>query len=477
MTNGIQHGKIPTFRGITCDSRKVKPGYAFFAITGFKEDGNEYIAEAIDKGASVIFTEKSIESSKIPIIQIDDSRKMMGKLAAEFYGLPAEKINLIGVTGTNGKTTTTHLIYDLLNYKEKQCGLIGTVKVDTGNNIKAGNLTTPQSNLLQKYLRKMVDNNLKYACMEVSSHGIKLKRIEATTFKVKIGTNITTDHFDLHSDFNDYINVKKKFLRENNSNVLVLINNDDQQLRSFGIIAENQLNYGLKGDVSIKAENISQKNITTNFVYKLNKSLYGKKGVIPSCSFPVKMLLPGKHNIYNALIVITIGLYYGLTPAFIQSFFSKYQGVWRRLQVIYDRDFIIIDDCAHNPGSYEAVFKTIINIDYNNLHIINSLRGNRTIKINTANAEKISYWLPQLKNYNLYTSNCNEVVKENDKVKKEEEKAFLQVLKDNKIKFTHFKQLKPALKTALEKKIKGDLILLLGPHAMDQAGNIIKDLL
>ncbi len=477
MINSLQHSKIPVLKGITCDSRKVKPGYAFIAITGFKEDGNKYIKEAIAKGASVIFTEKPIESKNIPIIQVDDSRAVLGRLAAEFYNMPAEKINLIGVTGTNGKTTTTHLIYDLLNYRKKQCGLIGTVKVDTGEKTKPGNLTTPQADLLQKLLSQMINNNLKYACMEVSSHGIKLKRIESTSFKVKIGTNITSDHFNLHSDFKDYINVKKKFLSENNSNVLILINNDDQYLKTFTNIAEKQMNYGLKGKIPIKAINISTKNITTNFNYKLNRSLYGKQGVIPPCNFHIKMHLPGKHNIYNALIAITIGLYYGLSPSLIQKFFEKYEGVWRRLQVIYNREFTIIDDCAHNPGSYEAVFKTVRNLDYNNLHIINSLRGNRSVKINRINAQKISCWLPLLKNYNLYTTNCSELVKEIDKVKNKEEKIFLQVLNNNNIKFTHFRKLKPALKTVLENKKKGDLILLLGPHAMDRAGKIIMNLL
>ncbi len=482
MLTEKQTTEIPLFSGLTCDSRKVKPGYAFFAIKGFEEDGNKYIEEAIRKGANVVFTEKFPVISKkngVPIIQVTDIRKMMANFAAEFYHFPSGKLNIIGVTGTNGKTTTTHLIYDLLNYQEKQSGLIGTVKIDTGAEINPGKLTTPESISLQKYFKQMNDNNLKYVCMEVSSHGIKLKRIEATSFNVKIGTNITEDHFDLHSDFNDYVATKKKFLSGSNSNVLVLLNNDDKYLRAFGKIAEKQINYGLKGNIAVKAEKIKirQNNITTNFLYRLNTPLYGKDGVILPCSFPVQIFLPGKHNIYNTLIAITTGLYYGLSQETIQKFFKNYRGVWRRLQVIYDREFTIIDDCAHNPGSYEAVFNTINDINYNNLHIVNSLRGNRSVKINRANAETISYWLSHLDNYNLYTSNCSEVVKKNDRVKDKEEQVFLQVLKNNKINFTHFQKLKPALLNVLRKKKEGDLILLLGPHAMDNAGEMLLKLL
>ncbi|MFW6389603.1 MAG: Mur ligase family protein, partial [Halanaerobiales bacterium] len=169
----LKEEQIPEHTGITCDSRKVKPGYAFIAITGFKEDGNKYIWEAIEKGASVIFTEKEINlKSSIPIIKVDNTRTLLGELSAEYYNHPSHNLQLIGITGTNGKTTTTHLIYNLLNANTQKSGLIGTVKVDNGSQIIPGKLTTPDPVNLQKNLKTMVNNKLKYACMEVSSHGI-----------------------------------------------------------------------------------------------------------------------------------------------------------------------------------------------------------------------------------------------------------------------------------------------------------------
>lgn len=487
---------IFAIKGITCDSRQVKPGYAFIAISGFEEDGNKYISDAINKGASVIFTDKKIneelDNYNIPIVKVKDTRAYLGYLAAKYYDYPSEKIKLIGITGTNGKTTTTHLIYHLLNFdynhkkdgkkniKKKDikiAGLIGTVSVDTGKKIIAGNLTTPAPVKLQQYLNEMVEGGLEYACMEVSSHGIKLKRIMGSKFAVKVGTNISIDHFDLHPDFEEYIDVKKNFLSDSHDSI-VLINKDNKYLRSFGKIAKKQIDFAIKKQADVQARHIHKWKFGNKFVYQLNRDLKKDNGkLLTPCKIPIKTKLPGKHNIYNSLIAITIALYYDISIRSIQHFFRSFNGVWRRFQFIFHKNFTIIDDCAHNPGSYKAVFQAIKKMKYNKLIIVNSLRGNRGIRINKKNAETISNWLSQLKNYSLYTSNCSEVVKPIDKVNQNEEKIFLSTLKNNAIKFEHYQQLKPVLKRTINEVEDNDIILLLGPHSMDHAGEMILDMI
>ncbi|MFW5991880.1 MAG: Mur ligase family protein [Halanaerobiaceae bacterium] len=488
MNNTGLNEKTPSIKGITCDSRKVKPGYAFVAIRGFKEDGNNYILNAIDRGASVVFTDKNITENipnkDIPIIKVKDARSYLGYLAASYYEHPSKKLKLIGTTGTNGKTTTTHLIYHLLNYYSKNnkntpkkiSGLIGTVNVDTGKEIIPGNLTTPPPVKLQQYLYQMIKSGLKYACMEVSSHGIKLKRISGTKFAVKVATNISIDHYDLHPDFEEYINVKKQFL-ENSGKTIVLINNDNKYLNSFGIITKNQLNFSIKKYSDIQAKKIQNKQSGNQFIYQLNRHIKREDGsLLAPCKIPIKTNLPGKHNIYNSLIAITIALYYEIPCRTIRYFFHSFNGVWRRFQFIYKKDYTIIDDCAHNPGSYRAVFAAVKKMKYNRLIIVNSLRGNRGVKINKKNAETISKKLLELNKYILYTTNCSEVVKPIDKIKAEEEEIFLQTLKKNNIQFEHYQQLNPALKQALSEVGKNDIILLLGPHSMDHAGEMILEM-
>ena len=486
MEDVISQEELPTITGIACDSRKVKPGYAFVAISGFKTDGNKYINEAIENGARVIFTDKKLENTliskkNIPILQIDDARTHLANLAAEYYDYPSNKINLIGITGTNGKTTTTHLIYNLLNYikdsfnnkANKIAGLIGTVHVDTGRKVFPGDLTTPDPIKLQKYLNEMVNNKLKYACMEVSSHGIKLKRIIGNRFSVKVGTNISADHFDLHPNFSDYIQVKRNFLEEN-GDTLVLINHDNKILRSFGKIAKRQVNFAINNTTDVVADNIQKWNKGQRFTYRLNRNLsYKGDNIIKPCEISINMNLPGNHNIYNALIAITIALYYKIPGKTIKNFFENFQGIWRRLQFIYDENFTIIDDCAHNPGSYEAIFASILEMNFNRLIIVNSLRGNRGNIINKKNAETISKILKEIRNYYFISTNCNDVVKDIDKVNEEEESVFINTLINNNIKFEHYQFLRPALKRALNFVSKDDIIVLLGPHAMDNAGEMI----
>ncbi len=488
MENLKSQEKVPTLTGITCDSREVKPGYAFVAISGFITDGNKYINEAIKNGASVVFTDKELDTAikskyDIPIIHVDNSRSYLGYLAAEYYNYPSDQLNLIGITGTNGKTTTTHLIYNLLNYnntgskQNKDAGLIGTVRVDTGKRIIDGNLTTPDPITLQKFLNEMVKNDLKYVCMEVSSHGIKLKRIKGTKFAVKVGTNISADHFDLHPNFSEYTNIKREFLEEKGE-ALVLLNNDNEFLRGFGKIAKNQINFAINENADVIADNIAKWNNGQRFTYHLNGHLHNKNTKkIKPCKISIKMNLPGRHNIYNALIAITIALYYNVPPNTIKDFFEGFQGIWRRLQFIYNNKFTIIDDCAHNPGSYNAVFSAVLDMDFNNLIIVNSLRGNRGTIINKKNAETISSILKNIKNYCLITSNCEDVVKDNDKVSENEEDTFSNTLLKNNINFEHCQSLKPALKTALQSASKDDIILLLGPHAMDNAGELILEMI
>ncbi|MEJ6952502.1 Mur ligase family protein [Natronospora cellulosivora (SeqCode)] len=481
------------FTGITCDSRIVKPGYAFIAIRGFETDGNKYILEAIKKGAAAIFTDQEIKnkekfSKKVPIIEVDNARAYLGELASDFYNNPSEKLQLIGITGTNGKTTTTHLIYQLINYcsnynnsnnsnNYKKAGLIGTVHVDNGKSIIPGDLTTPDAVQLQKYLKDMLDSKLKYSCMEVSSHGIKLERIAGSKFAIKVGTNISADHFDLHPSFEDYVNVKKSFLKADDG-ALVLLNNDDKYINSFGKIAENQITFGINSKADVTCTNIKNSGKGHDFIYSLNsKMLNENNDEINPYQIPIEINLPGYHNIYNALIAITIARYYNIPSLIIQEFFKKFRGIWRRLQFVYDKEFTIIDDCAHNPGSYQAVFNAISKMNYNKLIIVNSLRGNRGVRINQENAETLSQSLMSSNDFQLLTSNCNDVVKKIDKVYENEEEIFIRTLRKNELCFEHFQDLRPALERALDLVDRNDIILLLGPHAMDDAAESILNLI
>lgn len=205
--------QIGKFKGITDDSRQVRKGFIFVAVKGRTSDGHDYISEAIKNGAEVVVGEKTLQS-KTNYIKVIDSRNALGELASNFYGKPSEKIKVIGVTGTKGKTTTAHLIYHILNESGKKTGLVSSITAIVGSKEKdtGFHVTSPDVISLHKFLKEMVDAGCKYAVLEVSSHGIDQKRVAGVNFEVGVLTNIAPEHLDYHKTFKEYKKVKMSFV-------------------------------------------------------------------------------------------------------------------------------------------------------------------------------------------------------------------------------------------------------------------------
>jgi UDP-N-acetylmuramoyl-L-alanyl-D-glutamate--2,6-diaminopimelate ligase len=467
--------------GVSCDSRNVQPGDAFVAIKGFKDDGNKYISNAIEQGASVIYTEEEVSGIDVPVIKVDNARKILANLANEFYGSPSQKLNMVGVTGTNGKTTTTHLIDSLFTYNDLETGLIGTVKVKIGDEdeVKEAKLTTPGAIEINNYLKKMIDKDVKIAAMEVSSHGIKLHRIEGLNFDIVIHTNITRDHLDLHDDFDDYLLTKKRLFQQCDNETVALINIDDQYAAELtkGISAKI-ITYGFAKEADIKAINLKHSTAGSNFKVIVQKGLegIGDNKIFPQ-NFDINLNLLGKHNVYNGLAAVITGLLYGLNSKEIQKGLNNFKPFFRRLEVIYNDKFTIIDDCAHNPGNYRAVLETIKELNYNNLYIINAIRGNRGLTVNQENAEVIAEYIPQLGVNELYITNCEKLANEHDIVSDEEREIFISTLQNNNLNLRYYNRLKPCLLEIMNKIDENDLLVLLGAHPMDTASKITLDMI
>lgn len=202
-------------KGITNDSRKVKPGYTFVATSGITVDGHDFIEEAVKKGAQRIYGERDIKDPDFEYIKVDDARQTLGDLASEFYGYPSRKLKVIGVTGTKGKTTTVHLIYHILHSMGKPVGLVSSNMAKIGDNeMDTGfHVTNPDAVSLHGLLAEMVKFGCEFAVIEVSSHGIDQKRIAGINFDIGVLTNIAPEHLDYHKNFEEYKSVKMSFVR------------------------------------------------------------------------------------------------------------------------------------------------------------------------------------------------------------------------------------------------------------------------
>ena len=342
-------------KGVTCDSRKVKPGFAFVAIKGEREDGNEYIKEAVTNGASVVYTEDNPVELPVntPVIKVDNSRAVLARLLSKFYGFPSEKLSIIGVTGTNGKTTTTFMIENIFRHAGYSTGLIGTVMIKAGDNYYPHGLTTPDSEELQKYLAEMVDQGVYVVVMEVSSHGLKYQRVDSVRFNTAVHTNISPDHLDAHSSFEEYVSTKKRLFNMLPQGAAAIINTDDPH--GLELVLDNSklfiLTYGLGAKASITASSIDMNSFGISYTYCLQRSFTSIMGSdVEPQEIPIRLGVPGKHNVYNSLAAATVALLYGIEPKVIQAALKDFKGVWRRMQVIHREDFTVIDDFSHNPG-------------------------------------------------------------------------------------------------------------------------------
>ena len=312
------HSEIPEVEilGIQSDSRKVKNGDLFIALEGGLTDGHDYINSAIANGAVAIIGRKKLDHPGVPYFQTDNPRKAMAYLAAALNGNPARSLTMIGVTGTDGKTTTVNLIFNILLACGIKAGMISTVNAVIGDEmIDTGfHVTTPDAIEIQSLLKKMADNGITHVVLETTSHGLDQFRVDACEFDIAVITNITHEHLDYHGNYEGYLNAKFKLIdmlvdtseKENGNPRLAIFNRDDisyskinDRLDDKRYHSINKFTYGLTDDALIHAENITSSSGELNFDVKI----FGQPSRVNSS-------LIGIFNVYNILAAISACCYW-----------------------------------------------------------------------------------------------------------------------------------------------------------------------
>jgi UDP-N-acetylmuramoyl-L-alanyl-D-glutamate--2,6-diaminopimelate ligase len=349
--------------GITHDSRQVKPEWMFIALTGHKMDGHDFIPDAVSRGATIIVIEdkepipvglKTSKGDDVTIVKVENGRRALGQAAAAFQGYPVRQLRMIGVTGTNGKTTTTFLIRSLLKSTGRKVGLIGTIENAIGDRVSRASNTTPESVMIQEYLKRMVQEGVQDVVMEVSSHGLFLRRVSGCEFDVGVFTNLTQDHLDFHKEMEEYFRAKTflfDYLRKNPENKLqkrAVINTDDEYGRRLIKTVGGALSFGLSRDADICAEDIRSSREGLDFTVKT-----------PSGTFPVHSPLLGKYNVYNLLAAIGVSDCLGLKVGEIQTGIEGLSGVPGRFERLDSgRGFSVIVDYAHSEDALDRLLET-----------------------------------------------------------------------------------------------------------------------
>lgn len=337
--------------GIAYDSRKVKPGYLFVCITGFSVDGHKFAKAAVESGAVAVVAEHDLPTVDVPCVIVENTRRAMGEIAAVWYDYPYRKFKLIGITGTNGKTTTTYLIKAILEHLGKKVGLIGTNQNMIGDMVLPAARTTPDSLELMELFNEIANHNVDYVVMEVSSHALALDRVTVCEFDVGAFTNITQDHLDFHKTMEEYLAAKSILF---NICKVGVINTDDS---GSGFLLENEkcdeiITYGIDSDCDLKAENIELHGSGVDF----DISFRGESG-------RVELAIPGRFSVYNAMTAIGCCLADGISLKDAIEGIHSAHGVKGRIEIVKTpgTDYTVIIDYAHTPDGL--------------LNVINAIRG------------------------------------------------------------------------------------------------------
>ncbi len=349
------------------DSRKIKCGDMFFAIGGFNVDGHNFISKAIENGAKTVVVEKDVTLVEgITFIKVENGRRALAIAASNFYNNPSKKMKIMGITGTNGKTTSAFMLKGILEAKGYKVGLIGTIANYIGNKEIHTEKTTPESLELQQLFKDMVDSDIDYCVMEVSSHSLDLDRVYGIEFSQGIFTNLTQDHLDFHKTFENYFNAKSKLFKICKHSV---VNVDD----SYGIKLLEKINsrvttYSIEKESDLKGTDINLESTGIIFNLKGNEKTY-----------KVQLPIPGRYNVYNALGCIGAALDEGIDMDTIIESLSKVTvpGRCENLTLGMNLGFQVIRDYSHTPDSLKNILENLRELTKGKLICIFGCGGDR----------------------------------------------------------------------------------------------------
>lgn len=422
------------------DSNLVTKNSLYICLKGDNFDGCDFVKQAQMYGAIAIITDREIDTHLTQVI-VANTRKAMSIVASNFYNEPKNQLKIIGVFGTNGKTTTSHLITSILQNANIKCGLIGTLGTFFNSNVKEPSLTTPDPIALHKTFREMVDNGVEVVIMEISAHAIYYDKVYGIDFSVVVFTNFSQDHLDFFGNMENYKRAKLKLIKENEIKVLV-VNSDDSVGREILKLKPKALTYGIDNPADVFAIDIFEGANETNFVINLFDSVYA-----------VALNIIGRFNVYNALGAASVCALFGVATDKVICGLESLKGVNGRVESVFDGDYNILIDYAHTPDGLEKVLKTLRPIAKNRLICLFGCGGNRDSKKREIMGE-------------ISAKNCDFTIVTSDNPRYEEPMQIIREIEKGILKqtknFILIEDRVEAIKYAINMLQEGDILLIAG---------------
>jgi len=331
---------------ITDDSRAVAGGSLFVAVKGERVDGHDFVTQAMQAGAVAVVSQRPVETGSLPLVRVADSRKALGLIGSRFYGDPSAHVNMIGVTGTNGKTTTTYICKALLEGIGRRVGLIGTVAYQIGSETIPASHTTPGALELQGLLAKMTQAGLNSVVMEVSSHALAMDRTAGCEYDVAVFTNLTQDHLDYHRTMEEYFQAKQRLFTGLGAGKkvgkLAVVNMDDPYGAKIRAACRVPVwGYAVTNKADLKAEHVR---------LSMNGTIF--TAATPAGTFTIESRLVGEHNVYNMLAAVGVALHAGATCDQVREAVARVTNVPGRFEMVSaGQDFMVVVDYAHTEDA------------------------------------------------------------------------------------------------------------------------------
>ena len=336
---------------IAYDSRAAVPGSVFVALRGIQADGSAFAGQAISKGAIAVVAEAPPpEACPVPWITVSDGRLALALLAAEFHGHPSRRMRVVGITGTNGKTTTSYLVQAAVEAAGVRCGLMGTVQYRIGAEMRDAARTTPEAPDVQQMLRDMLDAGCGACAMEVSSHALALRRVDATRFAAAVFTNLTRDHLDYHEDMDRYFAAKRRLFDLLPADAPAVVNVDDRRGAILAAELPRRLTYGVDKPADVRPDALPSSLLELAFV-----------ALTPAGPVRVQSKLAGRFNVYNLLAAVATGVALDLPASAIEAGLASVTSVPGRLQIVSapGDDVTVFVDYAHTDDALKNLLEAV----------------------------------------------------------------------------------------------------------------------
>jgi UDP-N-acetylmuramoyl-L-alanyl-D-glutamate--2,6-diaminopimelate ligase len=458
-------------RAIALDSREVEPGTLFVALPGQSTHGVHHIPDALARGAVALWVPVAVSETvrtrwpDYPGWATPDPRALLGAVAARLYGHPADQLRLVGVTGTNGKTTVAYMLAQILEAADRTVALWSTAWAGTRGQGGRPRMTTPEAPVLHRFLAEAVSRGATDAVLEVSSHAVVLRRIAGLRFAAGVVTNLSPDHLDFHGSLTAYVDAKRRFVAELPEDAVAVLNADDPVVRSFREAARGAVvTFGTAPEADVWARSIEPEG--AGFIIRVRLATTAP-GAAPD--LVLRLALPGRHNVANALAALAAATALGVPRETAAAALERFAPPVRRLQSRQVGPYTVVDDVAMNPGSYEAVLATVA--DWGRpVVLVNALRGNRGTEVNRHIAQILARWAPRLGvDHVIATESRSQValLPVDYRVRPEERAAFEEAAQAAGLPVVVHPELETALDEAVAELEPGGVLLLLGTFGMD----------